>query len=261
MIRPNEHFRVICESLGLISSSPVAILTFYGDASGKRDKTNVAVAGYVARAVQWNRFDAEWSEMLRLNHIKMFHRSQMEPPFHDEFREKNWTIERQRPVIRKLEQIIKSTTLVGVAHAVKNRAFSQIVPRKIKRWLGGPYGWCVQACITYLGRWASSRGDYIHYIFEAGDEGEREITRAITAIYENPNDREKFRIAGWSFAPKKGPCGLIQLQAADFLAWESYKRIDRLLIQPTAKLEHRNLIRPNRDKLMCWTDAMLMAWI
>jgi hypothetical protein len=241
----------------------VALLRFYGDAGGKRQKTNVAVAGYVATLDQWNKWRSQWKPMLDREGVECFHRNEMEPPFYREFRKKGWDKKHQVEVLNRLHRIIKATTLKGVGYSVRNKAFSQIMPPKVKRDLGGPYGWCVQLCIIDIGTWARDRGDWVHYIFESGDDGEGQISTALRSLQKNEQYRDFFRIADYSFSDKRGPNAVMELQAADFIAYESYKQVDNYLIASGRKmrLSANDLIRKGTDTLACWGDRALMNWL
>ena len=258
-----DGLRETGRSLGFLGSSKVALLRFYGDAGGKGDKTNIAVGGYVATMDQWDQFAALWNALLAEEGVKFFHRNRMEWPPLGEFANLGWTHDHQIELLNKLHKIIKENTIRGVGEAVRNKAFSQIVPPSIKRSHGGPYGWCVQLAVVEVGTWARKRNDWVHFIFELGDEGRAQIEAAILKLQATPEYREMFRIADVSFLPKDGPCSAVQLQAADFLAYEAYKEIENYLLGSPRKQRKsvQDLIRKNTDILYGWTDKALMNWL
>jgi hypothetical protein len=229
MSHTNENgvdvFNGICRGLGLSGSGLVALIECYSDASGSSDQSNIAVGAYVSTVDRWNRFEPLWKAQLEIEHVEYFRRSQMEPPFHGEFAKLGWTKQDQIPLVRLLQTIIKAHTIKGVAKAVRNKAFAEMMPLKIKKMYGGPFGWCVLLNLVDLGLWARRADNWINYVFEAGDEGQGQINTAIQELYGDERSRELLRIASWSFAPKKGPNAVVQLQAADFIAFESYKDI------------------------------------
>ncbi len=204
----------------------LADLEFYGDAGGNRDRSNVAFGGYLATVDQWKAFRVPWQEALIEEGVECFHRTEMEPPFYGEFRKKGWTCKHQVPVLKNLHRIIKGHTLRGIGHAVRNKAFSELMPSKVSRKYGGSYGWCVLLEVVEVGLWARRRDQWVTYFFEAGDVGQPQANATMKMLYDNPRYRELFRIRGWGFFPKKGNWAMVQFQPADFIAYEAYKDID-----------------------------------
>jgi hypothetical protein len=58
----------------------------------------------------------------------------------------------------------------------------------------------------------------------------------------NPFARNRFHIAGYSFESKDDPA-FIPLQAADFLAYESYRQIDNQILNRGVKLDSKGAER------------------
>jgi len=241
----------------------VTDLAFYGDAGGNEDASNVALGGYIATVDQWRAFKQPWANELALADVECFHRSEMEPPFHGEFKAKGWTVKDQILVLQRLHSIIKRGTLRGIGYAIRNKAFAQLIPPKIKRTYGGTYGWCVLLEVVEVGLWARRRNKWVHYFFEAGDKGQPQANAAINKLYDDPRYREPFRIRGWSFVPKRGPDAVVQLQPADFIAYEAYKDIDNFLAGSPrpARKSRMDLVRPNKDELRFWGDQALASWL
>jgi hypothetical protein len=201
--------------------------------------------------------------MLLQEGVEVFHRTDMEPPFYGEFREKGWTKEYQVPVLNRLHEIIKQNTIFGVGHAVNNEAFLRLMPQSIQRDLGGPYGWCVQLCIVDIGSRARDNDNWVHYVFEMGDDGQGEIEKALASLSKNPQYREMFRIADYSFSPKQGPGSVMQLQAADFIAYEAYKRVENILLGYPRKprISALDLVRDGIDALGLWSEDLVREWV
>jgi hypothetical protein len=89
-----DSFKEICDGLGLSEQSKVAVLRVYGDAGGNRNQTNVAVGAYIGTVIEWDAaFRPLWNAELKKEGVECFHRSEMEPPFHGEFKKKAWTKE------------------------------------------------------------------------------------------------------------------------------------------------------------------------
>lgn len=242
----------------------MAILRVYGDAGGNRDQTNVAVGAYFGPVDQWdNWFKPLWNAELKNEGVDCFHRADMEPPFHNDFREKGWTVQRQIPVLNRLHRIIKERTIQGIGQAVSNDAFSRLMPPEIQRKYGGPYGWCVLRTIVWFGTWARSYDDWIDFVFEAGDHGQGQINQVVSELCNNPTYKEMFRIASLTFVPKRGPQGVVQLQAGDFIAYEAYKAIENYVAgspRPRRK-SFDDLLRQDHDMVLLWSDEAIKNWV
>jgi hypothetical protein len=83
--------------------------------------------------------------------------------------------------------------------------------------------------VVEVGLWARRRDQRFTYFFEAGDLGEKQANATMKKLYDDPKYREFFRIAGWSLVPKTGQRAVIQIQPADFIAFEAYKDINNFL--------------------------------
>jgi hypothetical protein len=151
----------------------------------------------------------------------------------------------------------------GQGHGVDATTFERLVPSQVKRQYGGLYGVCVLQTVVYFGLAARERNDWIHYIFEAGDEGEEQINTVMAKVIRDQRYRELFRIASFTFGVKKGPCAIVQLQTADFMAFEAYKRIENYLAgsprQP--RKSFIDLLRPHHDFVMLWTEESIGGWL
>jgi hypothetical protein len=258
-------FREIVSGLGLSESSKVAILRVYGDAGGNRDKSSLALGAYVGTVQEWDSgFYPRWSDELKAEGIECFHRNKMEPPFYGEFAEKGWNKEHQIAVLGRLHKIIRENTSGGCGQAVVNDPFNRLMPKVIQEKYGGAYGWCVLRTIVWFGLFARQYDDWIHYFFEAGDLGQGRINQAIKELYNSPKYREMFRIASWTFASKKGPQGVIQLQAGDFMGFEAYKAADNYVAGSPRKqrASFDDLLRPfPQDLVMLWADDAISHWL
>jgi hypothetical protein len=138
-----DFFSHLCWSLA-VGRRPVALVTFYADDSGTRDKSNVAVGGYVADKLRWDKFGKRWQRILDREKICVLHRTDMEWPFHKEF--KGWSKPRQKKVLREAHNIIKQNTLLGLGNSISTASYGQLVPPPLKKAFGGPYGWAAHAC-------------------------------------------------------------------------------------------------------------------
>lgn len=143
-----------------------------------------------------------------------------------------------------------------------------MMPAEIHQTCGGPYGWAVLLEVVEVGLWARRHNHWVTYFFEAGDAGQHQANQTIAGLYNNPKHRELFRINGWGFYPKKadpktGRKGLLQLQPADFIAYEAFKDIDNYIAGSPrpARGSRIDLIRPGTDELRFWRGVAFTYWL
>jgi len=109
----------------------------------------------------------------------------------------------------------------------------------------------VFACLNFVRHWANdySRTGYFRYVFEQGADGQREAVRILEKMKTNDIDRETFHMGGYSFKRMDDP-EFVPLQAADFLAYETYRQIDNRVITGI-KLDRRGKEIDVRGALKC----------
>jgi uncharacterized protein DUF3800 len=255
---PYDGFRHLCLSLSISENRLLAMFTVYCDESGTHaDSGATVVACYVGHAKQWQAFGREWRVLLDSEEIKILHRTDLEN-FRGEF--KGWTDERRIDFLRRAHQIIRTRTVCGFAYAVAKRDFERVMDRQIDKALGGIYGWCVQDCMVAVAQWAKRTGksDPINYVLEDVDDIEG-VCGLFSFVTKHSEYREQYLVGTWSFASKK--C-VIQLQAADLLAYEVYKDAvnnvvnNRRILRKSA----RDLIRAC-DRINFWDEAKLRAYL
>ena len=245
----------------------VAMFRAYLDEStGPEDA--YSVAGYVATVDQWRQFEYKWIPFLEREGIKVFHRADLES-FHGEFvRDKadghgGWNEARRARVVAEAQQIIKDPIGsgafgTGVSSGMR-RSFWDSVSIELRRAIQAEYCYtiCANDCMRQVARWADEHGhnEAIKYVFEAGADGEKELKRLLENIRERPELRAWYRLGDDSSFVRKADeadngifiPGVVQLQAADTLAYETYKHwVNQLL--PSAG--ERRKIRKSFEDLL-----------
>ena len=94
----------------------------------------------------------------------------------------------------------------------------------------------------------------IRYVFEEGVEGRDEAERMLRRLKSDSWMRDKFLIGGYSFESKYKP-EFVPLQAADFLAYESYRQIDNQILGRGIKTTRDGQIIKPRGALRCLLRA------
>jgi len=82
-------------------------------------------------------------------------------------------------------------------------------------------------CIVHAKIWAEKcqRGSVppFQWSFEAGTIGYGQVDEMLRSLYAMPKTRALWRIGGWSFQGKE----VLPLQAADVMAYEAYKYVEK----------------------------------
>jgi hypothetical protein len=240
---------------------------FYGDESyGQEDA--YAVAGYVASVGQWKKFNQEWEKFAKEEGFTILHKRLLEHNVKgSEFEwpelTKSERDEKKLRINRRACRIISDHVLAGIGFIVQKSEWERSVSSSEGTWqdyIGRSfYGVGVFGCVTTMEDVfkAKRRIGMVQYVLEnkKGD-GRGEAERILGDLMANPFARQKFYIAGYSFENKDSPA-LIPLQAADFLAYESYRQIDNQVLNRGVKPDKQGgfrLIKP-RGAMRCLLRA------
>src|SRR5439155_6175636 len=96
------------------------------DASGhEADQSCIAVAGYISRAEDWEKFDEKWRERLSRDGLAYFRMSDYSQNV-DQFADKAyWTFDRRKTLIVDLIAIIEAHAYRKFGCVVVNQTFAQ----------------------------------------------------------------------------------------------------------------------------------------
>lgn len=224
----------------------MAVLRVYFDESGTHKGSGaLVVAGYLANDRLWDRFDTEWSNLLRREGLAAFHMTDCEN-LRGEFR--GWDESRRRRVVQTVTAIIRRCTWFRIAAAV-NLADYQSAASLLRDSLS-PYSFCVNECLKRIRRWADERAvdSRIAYVFEQGSPFQGDVNDTMRMAMSDPGLKERYRIGSWVFSDKRD---LLPLQAADVYAYECWKELtNRILVaDPDQRRDRRkSLSELLRDK-------------
>ncbi len=231
-------FEHLCSSLNLSNKSVIVMLEAYFDESGTQGEKSsaVTVAGFVAEREQWSAFGVEWAEFLRRERIKVFHRTELESFWGEFKRENGWDEDRRDKVVRESQVILGKYIKLGFAHSVIKADYDEIVVGKVRQKLGAQYyTFCAQSCMRKIAAWAAHAGhnEAINYFFETGAKGIGELGFMMDKTRKRREAKAAFRLGSLIFANKYDEIidgvlfpGILQLQAADILAYEVFKLMD-----------------------------------
>lgn len=197
------------------------MLRAYCDESGKHDAARIiVVAGYVASAAEWNRFSRAWKKIVRRLPSGSFHASDFEcslGSFKGAF-----TRSEVDEIQAQLISVVSDHEIVGHFSGVNRRAFDRFETRikGARRKYASPYFLCFQHIVELC----CQHGD-TSFIFDRQDEFRgraSEIFDSMKGDGSTLHYKARIGTLGFSDRQKVAP-----LQAADLLAYESYKWLDR----------------------------------
>jgi hypothetical protein len=212
----------VSEALQLELTDSVIIMSanyLYCDAAGGQDHGFIVVAGYLASFDDWNRFTADWNELLATYGLPYFHMKEFahcKGPFGD-----SWTEEAKRArFLSKAAAIIAQYVRQGISAIVEFDSFNRVnATYRLDEVVGVPYSLAGRTCAAKASRFTSD-GAGATYIFDDGDEGRGDLMRVMgrdnypSPIFRPSRDRWK---------NDRLVRGVVPLQAADFAAYELRK--------------------------------------
>lgn len=208
------------------------MLSAYFDESGT-DKTKssaLTVAGYISSVEMWASFQIEWQKMLDDEGLKYFHMTDLEC-LKDQFSASNgWDKKRQIRVIQRSHDIIKRNTLQEFESSLDWSAYDETIVSYTGKHTPPAYFILASDCIAKTAGWAKSQGytEPIDYVFEDGVKDAGFVIEAITHGTKYPEVREALLFGSLTYANKRR---LIQLQAADVNAYESWKHMENRFVK------------------------------
>lgn len=200
----------------------MAVFTAYFDESNTAGAA--CVAGCIASAEQWVRFEKEWLELMRHHglcdpfHMKEFNHSRAQ------FQSWQGETARRNEFMRLAIGIITRRVQIGVGMVIDPAIFDEFVMENEKRreFFDSPYVTLATLCLGQVEIWANRNGisEAVDYVF---DDGNVRRGKLLDSFYENkqkPELQKRYRMGECTFADDKG---VIPLQASDVVAYEISK--------------------------------------
>ncbi len=193
----------------------------YFDESGTHyDSGAAVVAGFVSKATEWEAFSQKWQEVLSESQIDYFRMSEFE---HSRGQFDGWPKAAKEELLNKLLPIIHDHTFWSIGCIVLRPWFDSILSDAVKQICGDAYGVAALACLRHLGQIWQKEDAWMDCSMEAGAKGRGALQLLVEEDSKIPEWQNEHRILSLSFQEKRIP----QLQAADILAYELYKQIQR----------------------------------
>lgn len=191
------------------------MLHAYFDDSGTHSNSDIVVwAGFVVSEKKWTAFDAEWRVLLanpdwKLSHFHMY------DVVHGDGECMGWEQGKRDRCIYEFREIILKHGLHGIGNTISKKDWEEIViPSKIFSYPAESFGLSAAIALT---RHHKQDEDEISIIF---DNTKRDVNAVNKGIDYYKNDGGKPKLVDVLFVDMKQFTGL---QAADMLAWETYR--------------------------------------
>ncbi len=196
---------------------------YLDEAGGKREQSTV-VCGWISTVAKWEQFEIDWKLFLLAYkvtdlHMKYFSQSK------GQFSKWKGADAIRRSFISDAHSIIKDHVNFFVACFADHRLIAIADKNlRVSEMFGSPYAIAGRACVAQVEAWRNRQSDpsQIKYIFEDGCQDKKSLVEALSL----PD-----RLPSVGFEPSRDIAsphgilrkGVVQLQAADFLAYELRK--------------------------------------
>lgn len=233
------------------------MLTFYGDESGTHDRSGkqpgsdvVAVAGYIAKNEEWERFNDSWSNCLKQYGVSEFHMADCvpqgkNPPY------QGWSRDKCDEFRKDLIDIANRHTLGGFGGLVIVEEYDSILPENIKckRGYKHPYHFCFHILIDILlpevEKLGRPAGEQIAFVFDQQQQfadGAKELFENIKSLRDRHN-----LLGSLTFGSSKQH---LPLQAADLLVYTVRRELSRWTMEKSREEFAKYLSRDRHLKMM-----------
>lgn len=204
------------------------MLTAYFDESYDERFRLTFVSGWVAAVEQWQEFEYGWKLFLAKHDVPYFHMREFAHSV-GPFAKWKGTEGPRRAFMRGAAQIIVDTVQRGFVCCVSDEIFDGCDKVcELRKTFRSPYALAGRTCANLVVEWALDPRTFplndIRYVFEDGAEDKgglidaMKITpRLAVPIFQPGRDQKPTRKS------PNGRCGVVQLQAADYLAYEISK--------------------------------------
>ena len=221
---------------------------FFGDETGIDQASRIcAVAGLVGPEKAWVKFDRNWMKVLQAENIPYFHAVDCERG-KDEFY--GLDVMKRGKIVDRLVQVIMDSPLEIYSYGLVKPHFTAWNEDDRKHFTLGNSDNPYYLVLDFLFVCSShavdglDKAEKIEYIFEQQDEFENEATRIFKELRAGPHWPNHVRLGDIHF-PESTPENLIKypgMQAADLLAYETFRHLDNKHFQPKLRPEWKNRI-------------------
>jgi len=198
----------------------MTMLVGYFDDSGSHTESEVIViGGFVATSLEWLGFESQWEAALKEFEIGMFRMSKWSnraPPF-------DWPDEKRHACLARLINIIADRSLMSFGVALPMASYGKLLSPLAQQSIS-PYGLAAEFVFGAVAEEIRDADAKVAYIFESGSPGSSGMKEAFDKSMSVPSIKKEFHLASLTFLDKRN---VLQLQAADIVAYEIYREFSR----------------------------------
>lgn len=191
------------------------------DEGGGEDHGFLAVCGYVASLERWKRFETDWNQMLKDHDVPYLHMkfiAHCKPPY------EKWknNEDARGAFLRDAGSLVCNTVDYGFLCAVYYADFDKVNQQfYLRENYHSPYALAGRFCVARANLWMGRSSRSIKEIDYVFDRGGPDVTGLVELM-----QRSNLQIP--SFKPSRdteNEAGMVQLQAADYFAYELRKAV------------------------------------
>jgi hypothetical protein len=209
---------------------------YFDDSATHDDSKAVAIGGCVARGEQWGLFEGEWVGMLEHFKIQEYHSADLQG-FTGEFT--GWTETKRRELLAWAAKIGQQWAKNSFSSLVIREDYLHAVPGWARETaaFGDEYNFCFQMTVGQVMAWIDylkppmPETEQVAFMFDQQPKREGITKNAYNQIkkFRDPHNR----MGTFHFGSSKR---FLPLQFADFIAYESYKELDRQVTSATRSI-------------------------
>jgi hypothetical protein len=204
------------------------VLTGYFDESGVHGGSPVTImAGYIAEARQWRKFEKRASKIFKKYNVDIFHTIDVRRTDKDFT---GWSIDKKLVFIDEFTTIINETLGIGVSsviHEADYRKFYADKERPSRVIVDSKYGILFRASLAsaikspwLVNRWREGEEPKLNIVLESGHPNAGDAVRLYDFFKQGGSDRRRV-LSGLTFE-SKADC--LPLAAADMFAYVTYQK-------------------------------------
>lgn len=221
----------------------LAVLKFFGDETGIDGKpaTRIsAVAGLIGEERAWGHFDRNWMKVLNSEGIPYFHAVECERGTENFY---GLDVSKRGHIVDRLIQAVAGSSLQLCAYAVVVPHFRAMSEEFRLHYTHGhpdiPYYLCLAKTFVAASHAADGKPstEQIYFLFEKQDKFEQEAGALFREFQKNQFWPNSSRLGDCHFAEKDDIYKYPGLQAADLIAYESYRHLDNKHFQSNLREE------------------------
>jgi hypothetical protein len=242
-------------SVGL---KPLAFLrAFTDDSASEIGDRRLFFAGFIHRAEQWALFAQAWNAELNtepaIEYLKMSEAQNLKKQF------RGWSKEHRDAKLLALARVVFNFRPFSFQFSIDRRKFDQILKPVSPRGLGNPHFTCCFGIVSGVTRFSAQQGGNvpIEFVFDTQDGVDIDFKLWFEAMKTSlPRKVRKLFSGTPSF---KNDLDLVQLQAADMLAWHLRREHEN---NENDMLPALKLLRRPGEHLLCGEidEPMMTKW-